>query len=140
MRSVCLTASLLVATALFSSAQKNDHPPLDGRIIGTVIDEEGRPVPGVVVEADSFVSEAVSESTKGNGPANAKDTLPKQHRKWLEEDVVWSVEIPEATTNDAGEFEILDLGLMTFEMRGGNDEYPSARLAFTDGSLAEVSP
>ncbi len=140
MRSTCLTASLLILSALCVYAQKKGHPAPDCRIIGTVIDAEGKPVPNVIVEANSFVSQpATPDPVQTTEPAPEKDKAPQHHRKWLEEDVVWAIEIPEATTNEAGEFEFPGLGLITYEIRGGNDEYPSAPLAFTDGSPAEVT-
>jgi len=126
-------------------AQKKDHPTPDCRIIGTVIDADGKPAPNVIVEANSFVSHpATPDPAENTERANtdsdrAKDKPPQHHGKWLEEDVVWAIEMPEATTNEAGEFETQGLGLMTYELRGENDEYPSALLTFTDGSPAEVT-
>jgi hypothetical protein len=140
MRSTCLTASLLILSALCVFAQEKDHPAPDCRIIGTVIDAEGKPVPNVIVEANSFVSQpATPDPVKNTEPSHEKEQAPQHHQKWLEEDVSWLIEMPAATTNEAGGFEFPDLGLMTYELRGGNDEYPSAPLAFTDGSPAEVT-
>lgn len=140
MRSRCLTGGLLVLSALYSYAQKNDHPAPDCRIIGTVIDPEGRPVPNVTVEANSFVSQPVTpDPIESTEPPQTKDKAPQRHGRWLEEDVIWSTEMPEATTNEAGEFEITRLGLMNYELRGENDEYPSAPLTFADGTRAEVT-
>jgi hypothetical protein len=94
----------------------------------------------VTVEANSFVSQPVTpDPIEGTEPARTKDKAPQHHGKWLEEDVIWPIEIPEATTNEAGEFEIKSLGLMSYELRGENDEYPSAPLTFADGTRAEVT-
>ena len=94
----------------------------------------------MTVEANSFVSQPVTpDPIENTDPARTKDKAPQHHGKWLEEDVFWTIEMPEATTNEAGEFEIKSLGLMSYELRGENDEYPLAPLTFTDGTRAEVT-
>lgn len=144
MRSTCLAASLVVLSVLCSYAQRNDHPVPEGRIIGTVIDADGNPVPNITVSANNCASsseepEADAESAQSSEPTPKKDKSPKGSSRWLDEVVVVGpVNVHEATTNDNGEFEIRGLDPWKYSLVGSNNEYPEDTLMFTDGTPSAV--
>jgi hypothetical protein len=140
MRSTLVTLSLLILEVLSSHGQITKRPALDGRIVGTVIDVDGRPVPKVWVSASDFLpAPDTLEPVPSTQPISYKNTLKPQYLKWLTEDISWSVEDLGAMTNGNGEFEIKGLALRAYALKGENDEYFSSPLRFTDGSPAEVT-
>jgi len=143
MHSTCLTASLLILSTVLSYAQRNDHPVPEGRIIGTVIDAEGTPVPNITVSANNCASpseepEADAESAQSSEPTPKNDKSYKGSSRWLDEVVVGPVNVHEATTNDNGEFEIRGLDPWKYSLVGSNNEYPEDTLMFTDGTPSAV--
>lgn len=141
MRSACLAATLLLLSMPVAHSQKSNRPSFQGQIIGTVIDQDGRPVSHVWVSTNDFQPPSIEpDPTERIDPPQAKP--PEQHfTKWLDEDVSWIVEDQGGMTNNEGVFRIRGLAFRGFILRGEKEEdaYPSADLTFADGTPAIIT-
>jgi hypothetical protein len=147
MRSVLLAVVLLLTPVVASQANGRRAPSSPGRIIGTLIDVEGRPLSDFYVTLDPFSASVDGPETSSGGtqPFANPDKTPieptrplRKYRRWLDEDVSWLVEIQGATTDVNGNFEIDDLTLTECSLSAESSDYLKTPLTFTDGSRALV--
>ena len=143
MWSAYLSACLLLLPTLFAHSQRISQSSSEGQIIGTVIDQDGKPVSKFWVSLRDLQPAAIeTESTPDTGNSKAKLTSEEALKEFPRLQFCCGLLEPRGgMTESDGVFQIGGVELGTYILQGENEEdaYPLADLTFTDGTPALVT-
>lgn len=143
MRSAYLAACLLPLLTQFAHSQRTRRSPPEGQIVGTVIDQDGKPVSKVWVSTSDFLPPSIeTEFTSGPGNSQAKLTQEGASKEFSRlQAFSRPVETNGGMTGNDGVFQIQGLELGAYVLLGENEEdaYPLTDLTFTDGTPSLVT-